>query len=251
CVKGHIICSPCRTKLKERCPSCFSFIGNTRSRIMERLVEAVFFPCRNAKHGCTEKLFHGKELVDHEKECDGFVCYCPVPFCDYAGFDKNLYYHFTVCHKANYCSGFRTGQYVDVDVPVNMKETMLILQEYNHGPLVILQAFKGPDGLYVTANLLAAPCASRGWKFGYDLTCWRGNVEFTDTINEMNRIQRLSFETPGVKSMFIPYPFLDESLVVKMEIRISRIKMRRKKITKKKMRSNNILYHICCSRSLS
>ncbi|EOA34727.1 hypothetical protein CARUB_v10022298mg [Capsella rubella] len=101
---------------------------------------------------------------------------------------------------------------------------MLILQEYNHGPLVILQAFKGPDRLYVTANLLAAPCATIGWNFGYDLICRRGNVEFTDTIDEMNRIQRVSFESPGVKSMFVPYPYLDESLVVKMEIRIRELR---------------------------
>ncbi|XP_023643332.1 E3 ubiquitin-protein ligase SINA-like 2 [Capsella rubella] len=61
CVNGHIVCSSCRPKLGNKCPSCTLTIGNNRSRIAERLVEAVLVPCRNAKHGCPERYTHGKE----------------------------------------------------------------------------------------------------------------------------------------------------------------------------------------------
>ncbi|EOA33794.1 hypothetical protein CARUB_v10021270mg [Capsella rubella] len=221
CMNGHIICSGCKIKVKNKCPSCSKFIGNNRSRITERLLEAVFFPCRNAGYGCTKKLSYGKELVDHEKECNDTVCYCPEPYCPFAGFDKSLYHHFNVCHKdCTYASRLRSGQHVDVYVQVNINQAMIVLQEDHHGPLVILQSFRKADGLAVIVNLLA-PSAPGDVKLGCNLFYRRGQVKFMYDSDEMNRIQKVSFEAPRSNYLSIPYEVLDESFVfMKMEIRI-------------------------------
>ncbi|XP_019095324.1 PREDICTED: E3 ubiquitin-protein ligase SINA-like 2 [Camelina sativa] len=67
CENGHIACSSCCTKVKNKCPACTLPI-NYRSKIVERLVKAIIMPCPNAKLGCTETFSYGKELV-HEKTC--------------------------------------------------------------------------------------------------------------------------------------------------------------------------------------
>ncbi|EOA34024.1 hypothetical protein CARUB_v10021520mg [Capsella rubella] len=230
CTNGHIICSTCRTKLtRDKCPSCTLPIGNNRSRITERLVGALFFPCKNSENGCRQKLSYGKDLDDHEKECDEYMCYCPVPFCDYVSFDKNLFNHFTVWHKDRYSSKFKTGQYVDVDVHVIpsynrfINKIVLILQEYYNDPLVLLQSFNRKDGLCVTVNLLTCPSTPGSLKFGFDLIYRRGSEQITFESDELTRIQRVSFEEPVRNYMFIPYSALDERLVVKMELRIREV----------------------------
>ncbi|EOA34023.1 hypothetical protein CARUB_v10021519mg [Capsella rubella] len=55
CENGHIACSSCCVMLmSNKWTSCTLPVGIYRCRILERLVEAVFLPCRNAKHGCPE-----------------------------------------------------------------------------------------------------------------------------------------------------------------------------------------------------
>ncbi|EOA34099.1 hypothetical protein CARUB_v10021600mg [Capsella rubella] len=209
---GHIACSSCCIMLmRNKCTSCILPIGIYQCRILEKLVEAVILPCPNAKH-----------LV-HRDDCGSTLCYFPARNCNYTGVYEDLYYHFIVWHKDCYSSRFRTGQYVDVDIQVNINETMLILHEYHHGPLVIIQSYKGGDGLYVIVNLLASPSTPRDLKFRYDLIYRRGYEQLTYECGEMTRILRLSFEAPALNYMFIPYNALDEGLVVKMEIRIREI----------------------------
>lgn len=60
---------------------------------MEEVVKAIFVPCPNAKHGCTEMFSYGKELV-HVKKCSFALCYCPEPNCNYSGIYKDLYSHY-------------------------------------------------------------------------------------------------------------------------------------------------------------
>ncbi|EOA34348.1 hypothetical protein CARUB_v10021872mg [Capsella rubella] len=178
CDDGHIACSSCCTKLRKKCPSGALPIGNYRSRIMERVVEAVFVPCSNAKHGCTEKFSYGKELRRasfHEKECIFTSFYCPTPDCNYSGMYKELYSHY----KANHQSGcgdehFRSGH----DEFAWTLEKIIVLKERRDGPLVVIQVFEKPgsrEGDY--------------WTRGSD---------------KMNRIQKVSFQSP--EKCFITVP---------------------------------------------
>ncbi|XP_023644278.1 E3 ubiquitin-protein ligase SINA-like 2 [Capsella rubella] len=188
CVNGHLVCSSCHPKLRNKCPSCSLTIGNNRSRIAERLLEAVLVPCRNAKHGCPERYPHGKELADHEKICDLYVCYCPAKNCNHSAFQLDLYCHYTACHKAS-CSRYKTGQYADAWL--NIEEKVLVLQECDNEELLVLQCFKGAHGLYVAVNLMTYSVPDV-WELGYDLIYRWGNEEFTYETDEMTKIQRIN-----------------------------------------------------------
>ncbi|CAN7087023.1 unnamed protein product [Brassica oleracea var. botrytis] len=156
CGNGHIACSSCCLKLRSKCPACALPIGNYRCRIMERVVEAIIVPCPNAKHGCTEKFSYGKEIA-HEKECGFALCYCPTPNCKYTG----------------------------VGAWLSTSEKILILQESSDGPLVVLQCFNEPQGMYVTVNCIAHSAPGVG-RFSYHLSYSFGDATMTFELEEMN-----------------------------------------------------------------
>ncbi|CAH2065704.1 unnamed protein product [Thlaspi arvense] len=191
CDNGHIACSFCCTKLRNKCPACALPIGNYRCRIMERVVEATVIPCLNAKRGCTEKFSYGKEL-DHEKECGFALCSCPAQNCNYSGVYKDLYSHYDANHRGS-SNRFWCGH--SQCACVSVSGGILVLQEYRDGPLVVVQSFKEPQGVYVTANCIA-PSAPGVGKFSYKLSYSRGCKTMKFEPGEMNRIQKVSFHTP-------------------------------------------------------
>ncbi|PQQ07984.1 putative E3 ubiquitin-protein ligase SINA-like 6 [Prunus yedoensis var. nudiflora] len=54
CENGHIACSSCCTKSKNKCPSCSMPIGYNRCRAIEKILESIRISCQNIKHGCKE-----------------------------------------------------------------------------------------------------------------------------------------------------------------------------------------------------
>ncbi|KAH0919816.1 hypothetical protein HID58_027476, partial [Brassica napus] len=215
CDNGHIACSSCCTNLRSKCPSCTLPIGVYRNRMMERVVEAVIVPCPNAKHGCTEMFSYGKELV-HEKECSFALCYCPRRGCNYAGLCKDLYRHYYNCSSAR--EYFRCGY--NVQAWMHIRDKILVLQEGREGPLVAIQCFEEEQGVYVTVNCIA-PCVPGVSEFSFQLSYSSyGGADKTMSfgLGEMNRIQKVCFQTPDKDFMFVPHYFLAGRTSLKMNI---------------------------------
>ncbi|XP_056855414.1 E3 ubiquitin-protein ligase SINA-like 2 [Raphanus sativus] len=220
CDNGHIACSSCCLKLRSKCPACALPIGNYRCRIMERVVEAIIVPCPNSKHGCTEKFSYGKEIA-HEKECGFALCYCPTPNCKYTGVYRELYSHYYANHKDEdlwncFVCGRSSGAWIST------REKILILQESSDGPLVVLQCFNEPQGMYVTVNCIA-PSAPGVGRFSYHLSYTDGDATMTFALEEMNRIQKVSWETPEKDFMLVPYYIVGQKAWLKMVICIRRL----------------------------
>ncbi|KAJ4884086.1 E3 ubiquitin-protein ligase SINA-like 2 [Raphanus sativus] len=201
CDNGHIACSSCCLKLRNKCPACALPIGNNRCRIVERIVESVTVPCPNAKHGCTEKFSYGKESA-HEEECGFSLCYCPAPDCNFAGVYKDLYSHYDADHKDT-TRRFVCGTPHHTYLAPGPGPKISVLQEYRVGPLVVVQCFEGAQGMSLTVNCIA-PSAPGVGKFSFDLTHSLGRQTVTFGSTEMNRIQRVNLETPEEDFMSIP-----------------------------------------------
>ncbi|KAG7650773.1 Seven-in-absentia protein TRAF-like domain [Arabidopsis thaliana x Arabidopsis arenosa] len=199
CDNGHVACSSCCIELRYKCPSCSLPIGNYRCIIMEKVVKAIIVPCQNAKHGCTETFSYGNELV-HEKKCSFALCYCPADNCNYAGVFKDLYSHYAANH-GSLSTSFRWGHSIHACMIFESKS--YVLQKHTDGPLVVLQCFKEPQGLFLTVNCIA-PSAPVVGKFSYELSYSTAGNTLTFRSSEMNRIQKVSFQTPEKDFMFIP-----------------------------------------------
>ncbi|KAL1215281.1 E3 ubiquitin-protein ligase SINA-like 2 [Cardamine amara subsp. amara] len=203
CDNGHIACSSCCTKMRQKCPSCTLPIGHYRSRIMEKIVKAIIVPCPNAKHGCTGKFSYGEESI-HEKKCSFALCYCPVPNCNYSGVYEDLYSHYAANHKDIY-KRFMYGY--SHNVCLSIEAEIYAFQEYFDGPLVVIQCFKEPQGMLMTVNCIA-PSAPGVGELSYNLSYSFGGKTMTFELKNMNRIQKVSFQTPEKDFMLVPDYFL-------------------------------------------
>ncbi|KAJ4884084.1 TRAF-like protein [Raphanus sativus] len=135
-----------------------------------------------------------------KKECGFSLCYCPAPNCSYAGVYKRSLQSFDANHKDawnRFVCGF-------IHTPcLSTGSKIAVLQEHKDGSLVVLQCFELPQGMSVTVNRIA-PSAPGVGKFSFSLTYSMGRHTMTFGSREMNRIQRVSFQTPQDNFMLIP-----------------------------------------------
>ena len=88
-------------------------------------------------------------------------------------------------------------------------DKICVLQEGREGPLVAVQCFEEEQGLYVTVNCIA-PCTPGVSEFSFQLTYspYEAPGSMSFGLSKMNRIQKVSFQTPDKDFMFIPHYFL-------------------------------------------
>lgn len=100
CDVGHVVCSPCRDKLKDtgKCHMCGTATGDyRRCRAMERLVESIRFPCPYAAHGCAAMPAYSHKQ-SHRESCPHAPCRCPGKDCSFTGSAAALLDHFAGAH---------------------------------------------------------------------------------------------------------------------------------------------------------
>ncbi|CAA7019547.1 unnamed protein product [Microthlaspi erraticum] len=217
CDSGHVACSSCCVNLRYKCPACTLPIGNYRCRIMERVLEAITFPCANAKHGCPKKFSYGKELA-HEKQCSFALCHYPAPECNYAGVCKDLYRHYNDNHRdvsKMFVSGCTFG------ARMRIRDKVLVLQECGSHALVVVQCFEETNGVNVAVKCIG-PCSAQGLgEFSFRLSCPFGGKTMSFE-SEMSMIQKVSFQTPGEDFMSIPAYCMANRVDLEMNICIRR-----------------------------
>lgn len=162
CENGHVACSSCCTKLKNKCPSCSWPIGYNRCRALEKVLEAVKISCQNTKYGCKELVRYGEKKV-HDRICIYSPCKCPHPLCDHVSSSRNLYRHFSFRHS----SGTVRFQYNrNFTITLNADDKFVVLQEQKENVLFILN-----NSVERLGNVLAVSCIwhSSFKGFFYDL----------------------------------------------------------------------------------
>ncbi|GJN36017.1 hypothetical protein PR202_gb24840 [Eleusine coracana subsp. coracana] len=101
CEVGHVVCLPCRKKLKNpaKCHVCGGRTGGfRRCHAMERVVESIHIPCPNSASGCTAKpAYH--EQQSHQKSCTMLSRFhCPGEACSFVGSMDALLAHIAGVH---------------------------------------------------------------------------------------------------------------------------------------------------------
>ncbi|KAL5570865.1 hypothetical protein UlMin_020462 [Ulmus minor] len=162
CENGHIACSSCCTKLRNKCPSCSWPIGYNRCRAIEKVLESVKVECQNKKHGCKETVTYSKKN-DHEKTCMYSSCSCPLSGCDFISSHKQLYLHFSCKHMDSAVCFLYNSNF---DITLRIGEKFLVLQERDANVLFILSNNVECLGNIVTVRCIW-PCSFRG--FFYEL----------------------------------------------------------------------------------
>ncbi|KAK2378088.1 E3 ubiquitin-protein ligase SINA [Trifolium repens] len=134
CDNGHIVCSTCGPKLRNKCHICSLFISSKCCKVIENLLMSVEISCSNAKYGCREKISY-IGTRKHEKKCTYAICYCPISGCGFvSASSKVLSNHFSHKHGD---SQFKFSYDQSFIVSLKSNVETFALHEENDGKIFI------------------------------------------------------------------------------------------------------------------
>ncbi|KAK1287536.1 E3 ubiquitin-protein ligase SINAT2 [Acorus calamus] len=106
CPNGHTLCSNCKQRVQNRCPTCRHDLGNIRCLALERLALSLNLQCRYREFGCQE-IFPYFDRPEHEKSCHFRPYDCPYAGeeCLISGDIPTLVAHLKHDHKVDMHNG--------------------------------------------------------------------------------------------------------------------------------------------------
>lgn len=84
CPNGHTLCSNCKIRVHNCCPTCRLDLGNIRCLALERVAASLELPCRYQNLGCQD-VFPYYSKLKHEQNCRLRPYNCP-----YAGYECSV-----------------------------------------------------------------------------------------------------------------------------------------------------------------
>ncbi|CAM0880567.1 unnamed protein product [Alopecurus aequalis] len=106
CQNGHTLCSTCKARVHNRCPTCRQELGDIRCLALEKVAESLELPCKYYTLGCPE-IFPYYSKIKHEALCSFRPYSCPYAGseCSVTGDIPYLVNHLRDDHKVDMHSG--------------------------------------------------------------------------------------------------------------------------------------------------
>lgn len=106
CHNGHTLCSTCKTRVHNRCPTCRQELGDIRCLALEKVAESLELPCKYYSLGCPE-IFPYYSKLKHESVCNFRPYNCPYAGseCSVVGDIPFLVAHLRDDHKVDMHTG--------------------------------------------------------------------------------------------------------------------------------------------------
>lgn len=106
CHNGHTLCSTCKTRVHNRCPTCRQELGDIRCLALEKVAESLELPCKYLSLGCPE-IFPYYSKLKHESQCNFRPYSCPYAGseCSTVGDIPYLVTHLRDDHKVDMHTG--------------------------------------------------------------------------------------------------------------------------------------------------
>ncbi|KAI7751701.1 hypothetical protein M8C21_003170 [Ambrosia artemisiifolia] len=106
CPNGHTLCSNCKSRVQNCCPTCHSELGNIRCLALEKVAESLELPCRHQSLGCHD-IFPYYSKLKHEQTCRFRPYNCPYAGseCTVTGDIPNLLAHLSNDHNVDMHDG--------------------------------------------------------------------------------------------------------------------------------------------------
>ncbi|KAE9595814.1 putative aminoacyltransferase, E1 ubiquitin-activating enzyme [Lupinus albus] len=106
CHNGHTLCSTCKTRVNNRCPTCRQELGDIRCLALEKIAESLELPCRYSSLGCPD-IFPYYSKLKHESICNFRPYNCPYTGsdCSVVGDISYLVTHLRDDHRVDMHSG--------------------------------------------------------------------------------------------------------------------------------------------------
>ncbi|CAN1813746.1 E3 ubiquitin-protein ligase DIS1 [Linum perenne] len=106
CSNGHTLCSGCKPRVHNRCPTCRHELGNIRCLALEKVAASLELPCKYQSFGCVG-IYPYYSKLKHEAQCSYRPYNCPYAGseCTVIGDIPSLVNHLKDDHKVDMHSG--------------------------------------------------------------------------------------------------------------------------------------------------
>ncbi|MBA0725500.1 hypothetical protein Golax_022086 [Gossypium laxum] len=106
CLNGHTLCSGCKPRVHNRCPTCRHELGNIRCLALEKVAASLELPCKYQSYGCVG-IYPYYSKLKHESQCSYRPYSCPYAGseCTVVGDIPFLVAHLKDDHKVDMHSG--------------------------------------------------------------------------------------------------------------------------------------------------
>ncbi|CAL4914435.1 unnamed protein product [Urochloa decumbens] len=106
CSNGHTLCSGCKPRVHNRCPTCRHELGNIRCLALEKVAASLELPCKYQSFGCSG-IYPYYSKLKHESQCQYRPYSCPYAGseCTVAGDIPYLVNHLKDDHKVDMHNG--------------------------------------------------------------------------------------------------------------------------------------------------
>ncbi|CAD6203660.1 unnamed protein product [Miscanthus lutarioriparius] len=106
CSNGHTLCSGCKPRVHNRCPTCRHELGNIRCLALEKVAASLEVPCKYQSFGCSG-IYPYYSKLKHESQCQYRPYSCPYAGseCTVAGDIPYLVNHLKDDHKVDMHNG--------------------------------------------------------------------------------------------------------------------------------------------------
>ncbi|PKU64208.1 E3 ubiquitin-protein ligase SINAT2 isoform X1 [Dendrobium catenatum] len=106
CPNGHTLCSNCKLRVHNQCPTCRHELGNIRCLALEKVAGSLELPCKHQAMGCLG-IFLYYEKLKHEQSCKFRPYNCPYAGseCPITGDTQMIITHLRNDHKVDMHDG--------------------------------------------------------------------------------------------------------------------------------------------------
>ncbi|KAL3525505.1 hypothetical protein ACH5RR_013877 [Cinchona calisaya] len=213
CENGHVACTSCCSKIRNKCPSCSWPIGYNRCRAIEKVLESVKVSCRNLMYGCTCIVKYCHKL-EHDHRCIFTPCSCPLLNCNFVGSCWHMGSHFNYSHPTS-VNTFLFDKLFSVSLEKSQKFT--ILRESNETIIFILNHFSESRGSAINIVCLAPP--GSGSRFSYELKAIDGDTSI-QLLSSVESITKWVDCPPARKFLLVPSYYTSSCGRLKLNVRI-------------------------------
>ncbi|KAK9091712.1 hypothetical protein Sjap_024889 [Stephania japonica] len=215
CENGHMACSSCCIKFRNKCSVCSQRIGYNRCLVVENIVRSIKVPCRYSAYGCTKTLSYD-EKTKHEQTC--MYSHSLPPFFDCTAAEHELLVQLSFPSEDGSISMKSFSYDHPFSICCDKNQQFLLFRAKEDGHFFLLSNESGPIGnMVMVTSIGARASSSNGEFFSYDLTS-RSGCRFVTMKSFTKCVKELQEASSSSEFLLVPSDFALCTRQLKLEI---------------------------------
>lgn len=170
CENGHSICKNCKNQLKT-CPICRAQFSSIRMTLVEQIMEATEFECKNVHSGCNARMLY-KDIRNHEMSCEYRTVSCDIItfhnksslVCKEDVVLINFYRHIENCHKSCVVK-FEWNAEITGELRQQKTNAITLLKNVADDLNFVQRIFVSEDEIFISYYYIGKNCDAKNYSY--------------------------------------------------------------------------------------